>query len=228
MVRSRASWPVVVIAGSSGLSRMPLSSAAVGSSRMGVMPSSCGDEVPLADAVLALGVQHDDLAVAEAQLAQDVRLLQRRLAVAGLAEHQPVRGGELLAVQLEGVVDVALAAVDLAADDDAGVAEAGRGGGQVDGLRLARGGAYGQAGRLHLAEEEAGEGVGEDGQRISHRRTALYASGGCRSRTAGCSRRPGGARGRTTPASGSDLPAEARIVRLSRARASGEREDTVM
>lgn len=84
-----------------------------------------GDEVPLADAVLALGVQDDDLAVAEAELAQDVRLLEGRLAVPRLPEHQPVRGGELLAVELEGVVDVALAGVDLAADDHAGVAEAG-------------------------------------------------------------------------------------------------------
>lgn len=49
-----------------------------------------GDQVPLADPVLALGVQDDDLAVAEAELAQDVRLLQRGLAVAGLAEDQPV------------------------------------------------------------------------------------------------------------------------------------------
>ena len=161
IVRSRASWPVVVIAGSSGLRRMPPSRAAVGSRRMGVIPSSCGDEVPFADAVLALGVQHDDLAVAEPQLPQDVGLLQRRLAVAGLAEHQPVRGRQLLAVQLEGVVDVALAGVDLAADDHAGVAEAGGGGGQVDGLGLAGGGADGQPGRLDLAEQEAGEGVGE-------------------------------------------------------------------
>ena len=120
----------------------------------GGYPQLLGDEVPLADAVLALCVEDDDLAVAEAQLAQDVRLLQRRLAVAGLAEDQPVRCRELLAVELEGVVDVALAGVDLAADDDAGVAEAGGGGRQVDGLGLAGGGAYRQAGRLDLPEEE--------------------------------------------------------------------------
>ena len=127
-----------------------------------------GDQVPLADAVLALRVQHDHLPVAEPQLAQHIRLLQRRLAVAGLAEHQPVRRGQLLAVELEGVVDVALAGVDLAADDHAGVAQAGCGGRQVDGLRLAGGGAYGQPGRLHLPEQEAGEGVGERPERIEH------------------------------------------------------------
>lgn len=52
-----------------------------------------GDQVPLADAVLALGVEDDDTAVAEAELAQDVGLLQRRLAVAGLAEDEPVGAG---------------------------------------------------------------------------------------------------------------------------------------
>ncbi len=36
-----------------------------------------GDEVPFADAVLALGVEHDHLTVAEAELAQHVRLFQR-------------------------------------------------------------------------------------------------------------------------------------------------------
>lgn len=38
MVRSSASWPVTVIAGSSGLSLMPPSRAAIGSSRIGVRP----------------------------------------------------------------------------------------------------------------------------------------------------------------------------------------------
>lgn len=132
-----------------------------------------GDEVPFADAVLALGVQDDDLAVAEAELAEHVRLLQRGLAVAGLAEHQPVRGGQLLSVQLEGVVDVALAGVHLAADDHAGVAEAGGGGGQIDGLGLSRRRADGQPRRLHLPEEEGGEGVRQRGQRISHGVTDL-------------------------------------------------------
>src|SRR5690606_27452530 len=136
------------------------------------------DEVPLADAVLALGVQDDDLAVLEAELTQDVRLLQGRLAVAGLAEHQPVRCGQLLAVELEGVVDVALAGVDRAADDDAGVPEAGRGGRQVDGLRLARGGAHRQPGGLDLPEEEGREGVGDDGQRIPHRTQPLPSNAG--------------------------------------------------
>lgn len=139
-----------------------------------------GDEVPFADAVLALGVQDDDLAVAEAELAQDVGLLQRGLAVAGLAEDEPVGGGELLTVQLEGVVDVALAAVDLAADDHAGVAEAGGGGGQVDGLGLARRRTDGEAGRLHLAEEEGGEGIRQCGQGVSHGGGALSCCGSVR------------------------------------------------
>ncbi len=131
-------------------------------------PQLLGDEIPLAHAVLALRVEDDHLAVAEPQLAQDVGLLQRRLAVAGLAEHQPVRRGELLPVQLEGVVDVPLAAVHLASDDHARVAQAGRGRGQVDGLGLAGGGPYGQPGRLHLSEEEAGERLGHCCERIEH------------------------------------------------------------
>ncbi len=141
------------------------------------------DQVPLADAVLALGVQHDDLPVAEAQLPQDVGLLERGLAVAGLAEDEPVGGGQLLAVELEGVVDVALAGVDLAADDHAGVAEAGCRGGQVDGLRLAGGGADGQAGGFDLPEEETGERFGDGGERVEHGIAPIV---GCRSRTAAC------------------------------------------
>ncbi len=163
----------------------------------GGYPQLLRDQVPFADAVLALCVQDDHLAVAEAQLAQDVRLLQGRLAVAGLAEHQPVRGGELLAVELEGVVDVALAGVDLAADDDARVAEAGGRGRQVDRLGLACRGADRESGGLDLSEEEGREGVGEDGQRIPH----LSPTFGCRWRTAVCSQTRGGVRGRTTPAS---------------------------
>ena len=149
-------------------------------------PELLGDEVPFADAVLALCVKDDDLAVAEAELAQHIGLFQRGLAIAGFAEYQPVRGGELLAVELERVVDVALAGVHLAADDHAGVAQPRCRGGQVDGLRLAGGGAYGQAGRFDLAEQEAGEGVGEGGERIQHGHDAASVSGGCRSRTAGC------------------------------------------
>ncbi|GAA3095708.1 hypothetical protein GCM10020254_46220 [Streptomyces goshikiensis] len=42
----------------------------------GGYPQLLGDEVPLADAVFALGVEDDDLAVPEAELAQDVGLLQ--------------------------------------------------------------------------------------------------------------------------------------------------------
>jgi hypothetical protein len=197
-----------------------MSRAAVGYSQL------FRDEVPLADAVLALCVEHDDLAVAEAQLAQDVGLLERRLAVAGLAEHQPVGRGELLAVQLEGVVDVALPGVDLASDDDARVAEAGCGGRQVDRLGLARGGAHGQAGRLDLAEEEAREGVCRGGQRIPHQNISSYlripvANGSVLTKARWCSRSH-------HSSFRYDFPAEARMVRLSRARASGERELTVM
>ncbi|CAM5374503.1 hypothetical protein SGRIM128S_04302 [Streptomyces griseomycini] len=189
-------------------------------------PQFLRDEVPLADAVLALRVQDDDLAVAEAQLAQDVRLLQGRLAVSRLPEDQPVGGGELLAVELEGVVDVALAGVDLAADDDAGVAEAGRGGRQVDRLCLARGRAHRQPGRLDLPEEEGREGVGDDGQRIPHLELSPYlrmpvANGSVFTKARWCSRSH-------HSSFRYDLPAEARMVRLSRARASGEREETVM
>ncbi|GAA2789583.1 hypothetical protein GCM10019017_38730 [Streptomyces showdoensis] len=162
--------------GDGGVEGVEADAVVVGDHRVqadGGYPQLLGDEVPFADAVLALGVQHHDLAVAEAELAQDVGLLQGGLAVAGFAQDQPVGGRQLLAVQLEGVVDVPLAAVDLAADDHAGVAEAGGRGRQVDGLGLARGGADGQAGRLDLAEEEGGEGFGEDGQRISHRSVPL-------------------------------------------------------
>lgn len=81
----------------------------------------------------------------------------------------PASGGrQLLAVELEGVVDIALSAVHLTADDHARVAEARSCGGQVHGLRLARRRTHRQAGRLHLPEEEGGEGIREDGQRISH------------------------------------------------------------
>ncbi|GAA3051397.1 hypothetical protein GCM10020000_35770 [Streptomyces olivoverticillatus] len=138
---------------------------------MGGYTQLLGDQVPLADAVLALGVEDDDLPVAKAKLPQHIGLLQRRLAVAGLAEDEPVRGGQLLAVELEGVVDVALAGVHLTPDDHARVAEAGCRGRQVDGLRLSGGGPYGQPGGLDLSEEEAGEGVGDGGKRIEHGKT---------------------------------------------------------
>ena len=98
--------------------------------------------------------------------------------------------------------------------------------GQVDGLGLAGGGAHGQAGRLDLAEEEGREGVGEDGHRIPHQRIGPYlrmpvANGRVLTKARWCSRSH-------HSSFRYDLPAEALIVRLSRARASGEREETVM
>jgi hypothetical protein len=146
-----------------------------------------GDQVPLADAVLALRVQHHDLPVAEAQLAQHVRLLQRRLAVAGLAEHQPVRGRQLLAVELEGVVDVALAAVDLAPDDHAAVAEARRRRRQVDRLGLVAGRAHRDPHRLPAAEQGRREALGDQvADAASDGHLDLLASAARRWRTAGC------------------------------------------
>ena len=190
-----------------------------------------GDQVPLADAVLALGVQDHDLPVLEAELAQDVRLLQRRLAVPGLAEHQPVRGRELLAVELEGVVDVALAGVDLAADDHAGVAQARGGRGQVDRLRLGRGGPHRRPGRLDLAEQQGREAVDqqvergavgrhESGPFVGYLRSPV-ANGSVLANARWCSRSH-------HSSFRNALPAEARMVRLSRASGSGPREETVM
>src|SRR5690606_6488302 len=114
-----------------------------------------GDAVPLADAVLALRVQDAERAITKAQLPQHVALLERRLAEAGLAEHERVTAGKALAgggiVEDERVVDVCLAGVNLPADDHATRVRGRRTDRGVEPGRGCGGGAQGAPSGLRLA-----------------------------------------------------------------------------